>query len=160
MIRTHAYTHTSRLIPTASTYHHVRKLFTWAGLKSTLEEFVCQLSICQARSPPPNTQAPIPAYPMEPWRDLTMDVIEGLPKSKGCDFIVVIVDRLTKYAHLCRYGIHSMPCTSPAPIRRISTNFIASRIRLSPSGCSPAPCGGSCSIPQHTIPRLTDEAGV
>lgn len=28
-----------------------------------------------------------------------MDFIEGLPKSKGRDAILVIVDRLTKFAH-------------------------------------------------------------
>ena len=37
--------------------------------------------------------------PGQPWESISMDFIEGLPKSEGRDCIMVVVDRFTKYAH-------------------------------------------------------------
>ena len=39
--------------------------------------------------------------PEQPWEDISMDFIVGLPLTKsGNDAIFTFVDRLTKYAHL------------------------------------------------------------
>lgn len=37
--------------------------------------------------------------PQEPWRDIAMDFITGLPKSRGNEVIWVIVDRFSRYSH-------------------------------------------------------------
>lgn len=85
-----------------ATYHRVRKLFAWPGLKRAVEDFVKQCAVCQhakhEHTHPAGKLQPLP-IPKEPWQDLTMDFVEGLPKSEGYDAIMVVVDRLTKYAH-------------------------------------------------------------
>lgn len=85
-----------------ATYHRVRKLFTWPGLKRAVEDFVRQCTICQhakhERTHLVGKLQPLP-IPQEPWHDLTMDFVKGLPKSEGYDAIMVVIDRLTKYAH-------------------------------------------------------------
>ena len=42
---------------------------------------------------------------VDPWQDIGMDFIIGLPVSKGYDAIWVVVDRLTKLRHM-------VPCKS------------------------------------------------
>lgn len=37
--------------------------------------------------------------PEHAWQDISMDFIEGLPKSEGKDTILVVVDRSTKYSN-------------------------------------------------------------
>lgn len=37
--------------------------------------------------------------PQQKWEHISMDFITGLPKTQGKDSIMVVVDRLTKFAH-------------------------------------------------------------
>lgn len=85
-----------------ATYQRVKKAFYWQGLKRDVEDFVKQCCICQkAKSEhvhPAGLLQPLP-IPTGIWQDISMDFIEGLPKSDGYSVILVVVDRLSKYAH-------------------------------------------------------------
>jgi hypothetical protein len=41
------------------------------------------------------------SIPSQHWEEVSMDFITGLPMFEGKSVIMVIVDRLTKYAHFC-----------------------------------------------------------
>jgi hypothetical protein len=49
---------------------------------------------------PPGTLQPL-SLPPTIWMDISMDFIVGLPKSGNKSVIMVVVDRLSKYSHLC-----------------------------------------------------------
>jgi hypothetical protein len=71
-------------------------------LKVDVTQFVQQCLVCQQakseRNNPAGLLQPLP-IPHGIWADVTMDFIEGLPKSEGFDTIMVVVDRFTKYGH-------------------------------------------------------------
>jgi hypothetical protein len=71
-------------------------------MKQYIDEKVSICPICQIskteRVHYPGQLNPL-HIPAAKWSDISMDFITGLPKSKGQDVILVIVDRLTKYAH-------------------------------------------------------------
>jgi hypothetical protein len=85
-----------------ATYQRIKKYFVWKGLKSDADSFVKQCTICQhaksERVHPTGLLQPLPV-PQGIWQDISMDFIEGLPKSEGFNTILVVVDRLSKYAH-------------------------------------------------------------
>lgn len=87
---------------TTVTHHRVKKLFVWRGMKVDVDNYVQQCLVCQQtkheHSRPVGKLEPLPV-PTIPWHDLTMDFVEGLPKFEGYNTFMVVVDRLTKFAH-------------------------------------------------------------
>ena len=85
-----------------ATYHRIKRLFCWKGLKQDVAAFISQCHICQQakhlHTHPQGLLQPLPIT-AGAWQDISLDFIEGLPKSNGYDVILVVVDRFTKYAH-------------------------------------------------------------
>jgi len=68
----------------AATYHRLKRHFAWKGTKQDVESFIKQCSVCQqskhSNNHPLGLLQPLPILEGL-WRDLSMDFIEGLPKS-------------------------------------------------------------------------------
>jgi len=71
-------------------------------MNKEVQSFIKQCTICQAckydTTAQPGLLQPL-SITKEMWLDISMDFIEGLPKSQGKEVIWVVVDGLSKYAH-------------------------------------------------------------
>eukprot|EP00253_Pinus_taeda_P017399 PITA_17399 len=104
----------------SKTYHRVKKEFFWDGLKSYIQKFVAECLVCQQNKAEtiktPGLLQPL-SIPSQRWEEVSMDFIIGLPKFEGKSVIMVVVDRLTKYAQFCALS-------HPFKADTISTTFI------------------------------------
>ena len=85
------------------TYQKIKGLFWWKNLRKDVEDYVKGCDTC-ARCKyetinPPGLLQPLP-IPSKVWESISMDFIDGLPKSQSFDTIFVVVDRFSKMAHL------------------------------------------------------------
>jgi hypothetical protein len=85
-----------------ATYHRVKALFAWPKMKASIVAYVQACQICQQAKAEhvksPGLLQPLPV-PSKPWAIVSLDFIEGLPKSQSYDSILVVVDKFSKYAH-------------------------------------------------------------
>ncbi|XP_019158364.1 PREDICTED: uncharacterized protein LOC109155092 [Ipomoea nil] len=84
------------------TIHRIRREFYWPKLADSVREFIAQCTICQQHkwenTHPSGLLQSLP-IPEQIWSEVSMDFIVGLPKVQGKSVILVVVDRLSKYAH-------------------------------------------------------------
>jgi hypothetical protein len=85
-----------------ATLKRLQLIFYWPKMQQMVKEYVQQCPVCQKNKseniPYPGLLAPLHVPDMA-WSHISMDFVEGLPKSQGKNVILVVVDRFTKYAH-------------------------------------------------------------
>ena len=73
-------------------------------MKQDIHNFVAECDVCQCNKgetvKPMGTLQLLPIPPAI-WKDISMEFITGLPKLGNKSVIMVVVDRLSKYAHFC-----------------------------------------------------------
>ncbi|KAL4565288.1 hypothetical protein LXL04_029376 [Taraxacum kok-saghyz] len=84
------------------TFRRLAANLYWPGMSGMVQQYVKACDVCQrckaSSTAPGGLLQPLP-IPSAIWEDLSLDFNLGLPKSKGYDAILVVVDRLSKYSH-------------------------------------------------------------
>jgi hypothetical protein len=86
------------------TYDRVKRSFFWDGMKHDIRNFVAECYVFQCnKGETVKSSYTLQLLPIPPaiWKDISMDFITVLPKSGNKSIIMVVVDRLSKYAHFC-----------------------------------------------------------
>lgn len=95
-------------------------------MKAAVKKFITHYPVCQRNKAesiaPPGLLRPLP-IPDDIWLDISMNFIEGLPSSSNKMAILVVVDRLSKYAH---FSALAHPYTASS----IATIFIRDIVKL------------------------------
>lgn len=102
------------------TYRGAKTMFAWAGMKKMIKNKLQHCQIClQAkpdRSKYPGLLQPLPV-PEGAWKTLSLDFIEGLPRSGHYNCILVVVDKFSKYSHF-------IPLTHPFTANGVAAEFM------------------------------------
>jgi hypothetical protein len=108
------------------TLHKIKNLFYWPHLKQFVLQQVAECPTCQISKTEkvqyPGLLTPLDIPKMK-WSEISMDFVEGLPKSRGHNVILVVVDRLTKYAHF-------LPLAHPYTAHKVASLFIDNIFKL------------------------------
>jgi ribosomal protein L21E len=109
-----------------ATYNRIKRLFAWPHQKQTVKDYVAQCMVCQQakteRVASPGLLSPLP-IPDGSWKVITMDFIEGLPRSQSYNCILVVVDRFSKYAHF-------LPLSHPFTALQVAILFMNNIFKL------------------------------
>lgn len=95
-------------------------------MKKDMDTFIQLCHVCQKNK---GEHYPYPGFldplhiPDMVWTHVSMDFVEGLPKSSGYEIIFVVVDRLSKFAHF-------IPLAHPYTVQSVAMAFIDNVLKL------------------------------
>ncbi|CAJ2659203.1 unnamed protein product [Trifolium pratense] len=108
------------------TIARITSQFYWPDMKTDIWDYVQKCVICQQaktiHTSPAGLLQPLP-IPSQVWEDIAMDFITGLPPSQSYTTIMVVVDRLTKYAHF-------IPMRSDYTSKSVAEVFMQNIVKL------------------------------
>jgi hypothetical protein len=95
-------------------------------MKKDVRRYVATCDTCLGNKSKTRSTAgllqPLPV-PSQVWEEISLDFVDGLPPSTGKTTVMVVVDRLTKYAHF-------IALAHPYTAKKVSEVFIANVVRL------------------------------
>lgn len=110
----------------AKTFSYLARHFWWFGMSSDIGVFCKSCTTCQrnktSNSRPTGLLKPLP-LPRRPWESVGMDFVGPLPKSRGCDLLFVVIDRLTSMVHL-------IPTNTSVTATGVASLFVSNIVRL------------------------------
>lgn len=109
------------------TYRRLKHLFHWLGTKAAVHSYVQTCSICQQAKPDraryPGLLKPL-VVPPQAWHTIiSLDFIEGLPRSAQANCILVVIDKFSKYGHF-------LPLKYPFTAMKVAKLFVYNIYKL------------------------------
>jgi len=85
------------------TFYVISRALFWPNMREHISQYMCNCQSCMLAKPSTHGKYgflhPLP-IPNQPWQEVSMDFVTGLPISEGYHTIMVVVDSLTKMRHL------------------------------------------------------------
>ena len=104
----------------------IKASYFWPTIRREVERYVERCRVCQVskgKATNAGLYLPLP-IPTEPWKDVSMDFVVGLPRTqRGFDSIYVVVDRFSKM-------VHFIPCKKTTDAVSVSQLFFREIYRL------------------------------